>query len=123
VPYNKTFVHAKFAVNQSTDVDSVQDGRRVPFQSWAAGGDRWRRPCGRRLWEAAAAWSPPSAEAATASTRRRPPAAAARGGGGRRHRRRRRPPRRRTWRPLPFEAAAVAAAACAKGGRRLCSRE
>ena len=50
-------------------VGTVQDGRRVPFQSWAAGGDRRRRPCGRR--PAAASEGPGrrlSAQAAQAPT-------------------------------------------------------
>ena len=41
VPYNNTCVHAKFEANLCTwAASSVQDCRRVPFQSWADG-------CGR----------------------------------------------------------------------------
>jgi len=65
-------------------------------------------------------------QAAAACLERPPPLAAAYSG---RLRPGRWPPRESSGRriaearPLPFEPAAVAAAACAKGGRRLCSRE
>ena len=65
---------------------TVQDGRRVPFQSWAAGGDRRRRPCGRRPAAARGRGGDRLHEAAAAGGRRpgREEAVAASAGGGRR---------------------------------------
>lgn len=77
VPYNKTFVHAKFEVNPSTwaasrtvDVSRFRVGRRAATAGGGravaarppplAGGDRRRRPCRRRTAAASEGRPPPA---------------------------------------------------------------
>ena len=62
VPYNKTFVHAKFEVNPSTWAASRTVDVSRFRESWLVGrrGDRRRRPCRRRTAAASEGRPPPA---------------------------------------------------------------